>query len=118
MTHGRHGPCSLLAAVHDRGVELRGPLAGQRRAAAGIEELVVLEGTHGGSDGIETRAALLEDGVSEVEGGCEAIAVATFPFIRQSLSRHRAGATVDGDRMHERSSEIRLRGPISPGNPL
>src|SRR5581483_612277 len=105
VLHRRHGARTLLPPLHDRSIELRGPFASERRAASGVEQRVVFQRPHGSGDGIEARAAFLEDGVPEIESRCEAIAVLALALGGEILSRYRAGAAVDGNRIHRASSD-------------
>lgn len=97
------------AAVHDGGVEFRVTIVAEQRAPAGVELQVVFHGAHRRLDGIEARAAALEDGVTGVERRREACPVGGRTLGRHFLRIDDAGAAVDDDRQRPRLDGHRRR---------
>ncbi len=69
-----------IAAVHDRGVQFVAAVEREYRAAARIEQGVVLEQHDGAGYRIDARAAGLQHGVACVDGRIQTGAISLFRF--------------------------------------
>ncbi len=58
-----HGAAAAIAAVHDRGIQLRQAVAVEHGTDAGIEQRAILQTQHQALDGIDGAAAITGDGL-------------------------------------------------------
>ena len=87
-----------IFAGHDRRIEIGAAIVGQHRAAACVEERVVLQEPHRGGHRIQAAAARLEHGVAGVERRFEPLAIGCAAIRAQLIAGDHAGAAVDCDR--------------------
>ncbi len=93
--HRRDRSRAQRRSVHDRRVELVLPRRVVHRAAAGVEERIVLEGNHCLGDGVEAASASRQDFVSRVQRALQPLAIHRLLCVGQAA--HDSGATVDCD---------------------
>ena len=98
-----------ILAGHDRGIEIGAAIVGQHRAAACVEERVVLQEAHRGGHGIQAATARFEHGVAGVERGFEPLAIGCAAIRTQLLAGDHAGAAVDRDREATRCRRLLRR---------
>src|SRR5438094_445200 len=97
LRYASAGAALQPVALHDRRVQFDHAVAGEDRAAPGVEARIVLEHAHRGLDGVEGGAARREDSPTRESGGTHAPAKLVAP-----LARVRAGAAVEDDRGYAR----------------
>jgi hypothetical protein len=86
------------AAIHDGSIELDRTGGGEDRPFASVEQRVILENPNRRFDGIETRAATLEDRVSTRHGEAQRRDVRGFTLRRHVLPEDGTGATMNDER--------------------
>jgi len=87
-----------VAPVHDRGVELVGPVPGEHRALAGVEQRRILHDDDRRLDRVERVAAVLEHLDPGIERRLERGLVGRPLLGRHLLGIERACPAVDGQR--------------------
>jgi hypothetical protein len=65
----------------------------------GVKQWVIFEASDCRAEGVEARAAALEDGITAIQRGFEARTVRSLFPAREETAWHRAGAPVDRNRV-------------------
>jgi hypothetical protein len=67
MTEACDGTRARTDTIHDRGIEFRFAVMGQHGTTASVELWIVFQQTNRLGDGVEARAATLEERVSRIQ---------------------------------------------------